>query len=504
MAQEKIMNLAAQQYYDEKIKAYIKNADEKVLSDAKAYADDLADNYDAAGTAQTKVNELANGQVKTNTEAIAKLNGDASTEGSVDKKITDAKAELTETIESVEDKADAAQEDVDALEADMGDVDGLSTTNKTIVGAINEVLTAVGTGGTAAVVTVTTDTTSEGALKSYTIKQGENTVGVIDIPKDMVVESGSVVTNPEGQAEGTYIKLVLANVAEPLFINVGTLVDIYKAKANATQIQVAIDSSTREISATIVAGSVTATELADNSVITAKIADGNVTKAKLSSAVQSSLDKADAAAPQTSLDDEISRAKEAEAKALTDAKAYTDEKVAAEKERAEGIESGLEERLAVVEAELGDGEGTVTAQIATAKQEAIDTAAGDATTKANTAESNAKAHADELNTAMNTRVEALEAIDHDHANKEELDKIASGDKAKWDAASDIAHEHENADVLDGITAEKVSAWDSAETNAKGHADDLNEAMDERVQALESKVGDGFVAVTNAEIDAMFA
>ena len=51
-----------------------------------------------------------------------------------------------------------------------------------------------------------------------------------------------------------------------------------------------------------------------------------------------------------------------------------------------------------------------------------------------TAEANAKAHADGLNTAMNTRVEALEAIDHEHANKTELDLIQSGDVAKWNAA----------------------------------------------------------------------
>jgi hypothetical protein len=35
---------------------------------------------------------------------------------------------------------------------------------------------------------------------------------------------------------------------------------------------------------------------------------------------------------------------------------------------------------------------------------------------------------------MNTRVEALEAIDHEHANKAELDLIQSGDVAKWNAA----------------------------------------------------------------------
>lgn len=55
----------------------------------------------------------------------------------------------------------------------------------------------------------------------------------------------------------------------------------------------------------------------------------------------------------------------------------------------------------------------------------------------NSAEQNAIGVATELNTAMNTRVEALEAIDHEHANKSELDLIVSGDKAKWDAAAEL-------------------------------------------------------------------
>ena len=46
----------------------------------------------------------------------------------------------------------------------------------------------------------------------------------------------------------------------------------------------------------------------------------------------------------------------------------------------------------------------------------------------------AQKYAGELNSAMDTRVQALEAIDHDHANKTELDKFVDGDKAKLDSA----------------------------------------------------------------------
>lgn len=80
---------------------------------------------------------------------------------------------------------------------------------------------------------------------------------------------------------------------------------------------------------------------------------------------------------------------------------------------------------------------------------------------ADEAEQKAKTYADGLNTAMDTRVQALENIKHTHANKAELDKIADGDKANWDDAASKAHVHDNKTVLDGITAKQVAAWESA-------------------------------------------
>ncbi len=177
---------------------------------------------------------------------------------------------------------------ITTLAGNVGKTDDLNTTSKNTVGAINEVLAAVGTGGTNAVVTV--EKSTDGL--TYTIKQGGEQVGVINIPKDMVVTSGEVVTNPSGQAAGTYIKLTLANVEQPLYIDVGKLVDIYTVQANATQIQLAIDAATRVISATIVNGSVTVDKLAANAVTTAKIANENVTLSKLAPALQTILNGA--------------------------------------------------------------------------------------------------------------------------------------------------------------------------------------------------------------------
>lgn len=74
MAQDKkYVSLTRLGEYDTKLKQLVDQKDATTLQSAKSYADSLAPNYDAAGTAQTKVNALANGQVKTNQTDIASL-----------------------------------------------------------------------------------------------------------------------------------------------------------------------------------------------------------------------------------------------------------------------------------------------------------------------------------------------------------------------------------------------------------------------------------------------
>ena len=293
--------------------------------------------------------------IQTINNTLTTIQGDENVDGSIKKAVKEAK---------------------DALEAKIGNLENLNTTAKgNLVSAINEVLVAVGAGGTAAAVTMDTTTTTAGMAKSYTLKQGENTIGTIDIPKDMVVRSGEVVVNPEGQTEGTYIVLTLANATEDkIYVNVGTLVDIYRAKANATQIQLAIDSSTREISATVVAGSITSTELADAAVVTAKIADGNVTKAKLSTEVQATLDKADSALQKADIttgtaNGTISvKGEDVEVKGLGSA-AYTDSGAYDAAGSAKAVQDDLtaykgtnDARVDALEAAVGEG-GSVATQI---------------------------------------------------------------------------------------------------------------------------------------------
>lgn len=107
-------------------------------------------------------------------------------------------------------------------------------------------------------------------------KDGEVVGTSINIPKDMVVKSGEVATNPDATHTGTFLVLTLANATEDkIYINVADLIE-YVTSGSKTGDMVVIDVS------------------ADHKV-TATITDGTVTKAKLAVDVQTSLGKADSA-----------------------------------------------------------------------------------------------------------------------------------------------------------------------------------------------------------------
>lgn len=119
----------------------------------------------------------------------------------------------------------------------------------------------------------------------YQLMKGDTQAGVdINIPKDMVVQSGTVETFYEGalpegvDKPGTYIVLILANTgSKPLYIPVSSLVDVYTGTptedAKTATVLINVDPTTH--------------------VITASIRASSVTKAMLDSTVQASLKKAD-------------------------------------------------------------------------------------------------------------------------------------------------------------------------------------------------------------------
>lgn len=167
-----------------------------------------------------------------------------------------------------------AQASVTALSGKVGNLPEDATAT-TVVGYVDEKIGKI-PAQTDYSVTVTPSDVA-GIAKRYTIAQAATKLNVnIDIPSDMVVKSGEVVTNPAGQPEGTYLVLTLANATnDKVYINVGDLIE-YVTSGSAADDMVYIDVS------------------ADHKV-TATITDGSITKAKLATAVQTSLDKANSA-----------------------------------------------------------------------------------------------------------------------------------------------------------------------------------------------------------------
>lgn len=127
------------------------------------------------------------------------------------------------------------------------------------------------------------ETAAAGDVATYHLtKDGVNEGVAINIPKDLVVASGSVVeledgALPDGVAvAGTYIKLVLANSAKPIYINVSTLIEYVTGGSGENDaIQINVSSDTHKV--------------------TANVKNGSLTKDMLAADVVTSLGKADSA-----------------------------------------------------------------------------------------------------------------------------------------------------------------------------------------------------------------
>ena len=108
---------------------------------------------------------------------------------------------------------------------------------------------------------------NNGYLKTYQFTYGAGSAFEIDIPKDLVVESGEVIVVADGSpvsglTNGTYLKLVIANQTEPVYINVADLCDVYTGKTVTDGVSVAISAS-NEISAALTGKAVAEANLDD-------------------------------------------------------------------------------------------------------------------------------------------------------------------------------------------------------------------------------------------------
>lgn len=202
-----------------------------------------------------------------------------------------------------------AQASVDALDTRVGVIPAGSKAT-TVIGYVDEKIEAIPE-QTDYSLTVTNPASSTYA-QVYEFKQLGKTIGTINIPKDMVVKSGTVETKTQSGAwgeAGTYLHLVLANATnDSIYINVGDLIEYVSAGSgenDAIQISISADHK-----------------------VSASVKNGSITLAMLAEAVQTEINKAHTHANKAELD-KIAVGDKAKWDAMQgNAKTYTDDQIA--------------------------------------------------------------------------------------------------------------------------------------------------------------------------------
>ena len=453
--------------YDAKGAAATAEANAKTY--AKDYADSLAGNYDAAGSAADALadaKEYTNGEIAewvgdksvseqiaalnlantyaakvhthvkaditdfAHTHEIAEVNG---LQGALDGKqaagdyATKAEAQgyadaKDEAIEAAQAAADKAQDEVDALETYVGTIpEGYTESN--VVAYINkkaEETLASAQGGS-----------SESAAS---VLAALNTYKAENDPK--VTANTEAIADLEGLVGETAVSAQIAAVTDPLGNRVKAIEDDYLKAADKTELQGNIDT----VSAAV--------ERLTNGV-SAEEVDG------VNDLIQYVKDHGTEV---TGMKEDISDNADA---------------IAAEKERAEGVEGGLDTRLQAVEAAVGES-GSVAGDIADALTEAKEYTDAEVKELADGAVATNAADIEALEglvggvavaTQINNAVDALKTGEL-KTMQGEIDAV----EGRADALEAKAHEHANKDVLDGIEAADITAWDAKVDGVTAAAD----------------------------------
>ena len=211
------------------------------------------------GDTQAEVGNLADKVTKLETANTENKNAIAAVKATADKAVV-ANAAITKSTDFSVVKYDAKGLVTEGKVLTAAEVPGLS--------ALETKVNKIGV--------ATKKTANDGFLKSYTFTGPDGKTVDIDIPKDLVVTKGEIVK----EGADTFIQLTIANQVAPVKINVKDLVDVYTV-ADTEQVHLL---------------------LSDANQITATIVPGSIDKIDLTTAVQGSLNKADAAAPQSALD----------------------------------------------------------------------------------------------------------------------------------------------------------------------------------------------------------
>ena len=440
MAEKKYLDWLGLVEYDGKIKAHVKAGDDATLAAAKGYADGLAVNYDAAGSAATAKSEAVSYVDGKVTELNTTISGvkTIAEQGVSDAATAQAAAEAAQTA------ADGAQADVDALETYVGTIPSTATATD-IVGYVQEKTAGIAT-----------DT----ALEELTGRVAQAESDIDAIQADYLVAAD---------------KEELAG-------------DIADAQAAADAVQAEMDAF--KLAADVQEGAIdTLKEIqdyitSDGEAAKLMVADIDANKAAIEAEV------ARATKAEGDIETAYKAADEAMDERIADLEAMFgegDDTVAAQIEAAVAAEAALR----VAGDEAAEASAAAALKAAQDAQGEVDTLEGVVDTLTGVVNGKvSQGDHDTLAGRVTANEQAIAGIDnHSHTNKSVIDGITAELVSGWNDAVSKSHEHANKEVLDGISAALVANWNAAEANANAYTD--------------GKIAE-FVAITTGEVDGLFA
>ena len=452
--------------YDTKIKGVISAGDAATLASAKSYADGLATNYDAAGSAASALSEAktyADGKDAA-IQAAQKAADDAAAAASV-----------------ADGKAVAAQGEVDALEAYVGTIpETAEATN--IVAYVQEKTAGIAT---------------DAALGELTgrVTQAEKDIDAIEADYLKAADKTALEQSIAGVQSAVDGEIARADAAEKAnAAAIKAIADDYLKAADKSELQGNIDTVAGAVER--LTNGVSADEIDGVNDLIQYVKDHG---AEVTGIQEDIAENAGAittlAGRVTTLEGEMDAVEGAVATKVEQS-AY-DTKIAA----LEGVDAGQAEKIAALEAKFGGADGSVEDMIADAKQEAIDAAASAADTKDEAILAAAKKYADEEDAKIESRVDALETASATHALASDLTTLAGRVTTVEGKVTTLEGEM---DAVEALAAANKAAHEAnaAAIALKASQADL-EALEGRVAANEAGLA-AFVEVSEQEINDLFA
>ena len=439
---KKYVSLEKLGLYDEKIKAYIGSADAQVLADAKAYSDSKDNQFESAGTVATAKAEL---------------------EGKI--------AAVQASADAADGKAVAAQGAVDDLEELVGTLpEGTSATS--VVDYINIKTAGIATDAALEEVNgqISGLQTAVQAIQNDYLKTAD---------KDAL--SGAIAAE-KNRAEG---------IEGGLETRLAAVEADYLKSADKATLQGSIDAAAK--------AAADAQEDIDAFMKAAEVGEAAVDTLK---EIQAYIESDGAAA------DEMTANIAANAKAIEDIDGRVETVEGAVETKAEqatvdaidaaykAADTGLANRIAALEAEVGNADGTIAEQISAAKQAAV----AEAVAKDAALETSLKKYVDDEDAKIESRVDALEAASVTHALASDLTALAG---RVTTAEGEIDTLQAEMDAVEAKAAANEAAISALQTAVSGKAAqaDLDSAV-ARIAANEAAIA-AFVEVSEEEINGFF-